>query len=121
MRLWIFFLSLVFLAGCRGDGPGLPIPGLEGPVEPATATALDSLAEAGARVSISGTVLEQDGTDLLVDDGTGIIRVELPEAPPLMTGHRLLASGRLDMEDGFPRLRAAEWLYDSTAVPVHSD
>jgi hypothetical protein len=123
IRVLLVALLLLSTSACKRDR-AVPVPkflGGDEEVAAATATELDSLAAQGAFVSVSGTVLEQDGRDVLLDDGTGLIRVHLPEQPPLMTGHRLLASGRLSDEDGAPRLRAAEWLYDSTAVPVHSD
>jgi len=111
----------VLLAGCGKDG--LPTPSLlpEAEIEAARATELDSLAAAGARVSVSGTVLEQDRNELILDEGTGLILIELPEEPPLLTHQHLMAAGRLSSENGALRLRATEWLYDSTAVPVHSD
>lgn len=122
-RLVPLLLLCGALAGCGRDaGPPAP-PGLEieREIEAATALQLDSLAAAGAQVSVSGTVLEQEGRLVVLDDGTGLIRVDLPEEPPLMTGQRLLASGHLIDNGGAPRLRATEWLYDSTAVPVRSD
>lgn len=124
-RLALPILLLCFpLAACERAAdlaPGFLTDDRE--VVPATAVQADSLvAEGGARISITGTVVEQDGDGrLLIDDGTGLIHVEIPEEMPLLTGHRLLASGTLEERDGIPLLQAHEWLYDSTAVPVHSD
>jgi hypothetical protein len=122
LALIISLLLLLPLAACERAAelaPGFLTDDRE--VMPATAEQADSLAAEGARVSITGTVVEQDGDGLLlVDDGTGLIHIEIPEDMPLLTGHRLLASGVLTERDGAPFLEATEWLYDSTAVPVHS-
>jgi hypothetical protein len=116
-------LLVLFLVGCRGDeraGPGEP-----GSLDLAatTVSALDSLAASGAQVSINGRVSDQRAGErvLTLDDGTGLVRVELPEALPMLVGQRLFVQGTLRQEDGRPVLDAAEWLYDSTAVSVRSD
>lgn len=97
--------------------------GLRG-LEVVTADRIDSLAALGAEVSVTGTVVEEGDarTPLLLDDGTGLVAVRLPEATtgPL-TGQRLFARGPLVERDGQVVLEAVEWLYDSTAVRVHSE
>jgi len=112
-----------FLWTARGDGPGLSLPGFERDLEVTTADQLDSLAAAGGPVSVTGTVVEEsgDGSPLLLDDGTGLVAVALPDTPPGLTGHRLFARGPLVERDGQLVLEAVEWLYDSTAVRVHSE
>ena len=90
------------------------------------AAALDSLAgERPVEVSVSGYVAEvPEGGLYLVDDGTGIARVALPDTiaapPPVRVGSRFLAQGLLRRVDGLPVVEAEEWHYDSTAVPVRS-
>jgi uncharacterized protein YdeI (BOF family) len=118
--LLILSVSLVLLGCESGQAPAI-FGGGEPDMEAATAHQLDTLSTE-AQVSVSGTVVEQDGEGIiLLDDGTGLVRIELPERPPLLTGQQLLASGTLTQRDGLPLIEATEWHYDSTAVPVHSD
>src|SRR5690606_9779896 len=90
------------------------------------ATALDTLAgERPVEVSVGGHVAEPPaGRLLLLDDGTGIAYVVLPDtiaaAPPVPVGTRFLAQGLLRRIDGLPVDEAEAWYYDSTAVPVRS-
>ena len=117
------FLLLALLVGCRSDERAAPGEPGELDLTSTTVSALDSLAAAGAQVSVNGRVADQrEGERVLtLDDGTGLVRVELPEALPMLVGQRLFVQGTLRREDGRPVLDAAEWLYDSTAVSVHSD
>ncbi len=120
LPLSLALAALIVLGGC-GEG-GLDTPFFSDPdIRSSTATELDSLVADGSWVSISGKVIEQYEGELLVDDGTGLIQVALPEDPPLLTGQWLFAAGSLTERDGLPLLQASEWLYDSTAVTVHSD
>ena len=118
-------LSLVFLlfVGC-GNAEGPAPAGVDGGATALTTTvaALDTLAERSA-VSLSGRVLDHAAgeRELVLDDGTGLVRVRLPEDPPGLVGHRLFVQGALLRDDGTPLVEAAEWLYDSTAISVHSD
>ena len=124
MRSTLLLATLTLgLLGCGEGGPQAPafLGGGEPDMHAATAEQVDTLA-VDTHVSVSGTVIEQDGEGrLTIDDGTGLVRVELPESPPLLTGQWLLASGMLVERDGLPLIEASEWLYDSTAVPVRSD
>lgn len=121
MRFAPLLLALL-LAGCRGDDAVPDTPGALD-LTATTVSALDSLAASGAQVSVNGRVADQrEGERMLtLDDGTGLVRVELPETLPMLVGQRLFVQGTLRQEDGRPVLYAAEWLYDSTAVSVHSD
>ncbi len=117
--LLIGTLALIFTA-CEPET--VPLPTLDTPpLHTTTVSALDSLV--GTEVSVNGRVLDQTaGTPTLVlDDGTGLIRVAMPETPPGLVGHRLFVRGTVTEADGQPLLEAIEWLYDSTAVSVRSD
>lgn len=114
-------LVLLLLAGCEsGEGPA--------PTEPVettrttTVSTLDSLAEGGL-VSINGRVQDHapGERELVLDDGTGLVRIRLSEDPPGLVGHRLFVRGVLHRDDGAPLVEAVEWLYDSTAISIHSD
>ncbi len=117
--LLIGSLALVF-TGCEPDAG--PLPALDAPpLHITTVAALDSLPE--AEVSVNGRVLEQAprARELVLDDGTGLVRVTMPETPPSLVGHRLFVRGVLRADGGQPVIEAVEWLYDSTAVSVRSD
>lgn len=116
-------LALLLLVGCgNADGPAPA--GTDGDAAALTTTvaALDTLAERSA-VSLSGRVLDHASgeRELVLDDGTGLVRIRLPEAPPGLVGHRLFVQGALRRDADAPLVEAAEWLYDSTAISVHSD
>lgn len=117
MRFAPFLLALLFV-GCEQDAAPTLNPTLSR-AEPTTVSALDTLS---GDVSINGRVVDQRAGDrtLVLDDGTGLVRVELPEALPVLVGHRLFVQGTVRREDGDPVLDADEWLYDSTAVSVRS-
>ncbi|MEM1043441.1 MAG: hypothetical protein AAGI91_12530 [Bacteroidota bacterium] len=122
MRLSFLLIGTLalFFTACEPDA--VPLPVLDVPdLRTTTIAGLDSLA--GAEVSVSGRVLDQPaGTRTLVlDDGTALIRVTLPETPPGLVGHRLFVRGTVSEDGGEPFLDAEEWLYDSTAVSVRSD
>lgn len=109
------------LAACGGDAPA-PLADLAtDTAEPTTISALDSLGEGS--VSLNGRVADHAAGErtLVLDDGTGLVRIRLPETPPVLVGHRLFVRGQLRQSDDGPVLDAAEWLYDSTAISVHSD
>lgn len=109
MRAWPAALACA-LAACRPEAPPAP----------ADASALDALARAApdTAVSVAGVVADPgDGRTVLLDDGTGTIRVAMPEAVALRLGQRLMAVGRLRRDaDGRIVLDAEEWLYDSTGT-----
>ena len=110
----------LFFSACEPDAARLPT--LEAPdLHTTTIAALDSLA--GGEVSVNGRVLDQVSGErtLVLDDGTGLIRVAMPETPPSLVGHRLFVRGTVEERSGKPVLEAVEWLYDSTAVSVRSD
>lgn len=122
MRL-LLLASALLLAACGDEAPGLPEALKPEPeTQPATVAGLDSLAQQGIPASLDGRVLEQEpgARRLLLDDGTGLVWVELPEAPPSLVGRRLLVRGPLAEEDSALVLRAVEWLYDSTALSARS-
>lgn len=121
MRVAVLLLVLFFV-GCRG-GDDAPARTDTLALTTTTVSALDSLAGSNAQVSVNGQVVDQRPGErvLTLDDGTGLVRVELPEVLPLLVGQRLFVQGTLHQEDGRPVLNAAEWLYDSTAVSVRSE
>jgi hypothetical protein len=116
--LFVFLLALI-AAGCGGDAPIVPGLGTDEATEPASVAALDTLAaDQAPMVSLDGTVVDQEvGANWLVlNDGSGLLLVELPEALPDLVGMRLFVRGRPETRNGDVVLRAVEWLYDSTAV-----
>lgn len=118
MRLAVLFLALL-LVGCERDTAPTVTPIESGP-ETTTVSALDTLS---GEVSINGRVVDQRAGDrtLVLDDGTGLVRVDLPEVLPVLVGQRLFVQGTVRQQDGAPVLDAEEWLYDSTAVSVRSE
>lgn len=122
MRL-VLLLLLVLLTGCDRTSPKPLVDLGQDMPTPTTISALDSLVGEDGSVSINGLVTDHvaDARELILDDGTGLVRVEIPEDVPGLVGHRLFVRGELQREDGNPVLRAVEWLYDSTAISVHSD
>jgi uncharacterized lipoprotein YajG len=118
MRLPLLAL-VVLLIGCARE-PATPADDAAA-LAPTTVSALDSLV--GSTVSINGRVIDQTAGDrtLVVDDGTGLVRVKLPEELPILVGHRLFVQGTLRREGDSPMLEASEWLYDSTVVSVRSE
>jgi uncharacterized protein YdeI (BOF family) len=118
MRLALLLFALLFVGCERDDAPALAPIG-SGPAS-TTVSALDTLS---GEVSINGRVIDQRAGDrtLVLDDGTGLIRVELPEALPVLVGQRLFVQGTVRRADGAPVLEADDWLYDSTAVSVRSE
>jgi len=118
----LFLALLVVLAGCRRPA-GIPL--LSGPEEaqPTLAHDFDTLAENVGPVSVSGIVLEQhdNGQLLLLEDATGLVFVRLPEPTPMIAGLYVSAWGPVDRDGEHLVVRATEWLYDSTAVPVRSE
>lgn len=122
MRFFPLILVVLF-AACGEDSP-LPLGKADDEVvTPTTVSALDSLADLDGMVSINGRVSDhaENERELLLDDGTGLVRVRMPEDLPPLVGHRLFVRGTLRRSDGAPVLQAVEWLYDSTAVSVRSD
>jgi hypothetical protein len=119
MRPSLLVFALL-LAGCNRDGAA-PAGDAAGDLAPTTVSALDSLS--GGTVSVNGRVIDQPrgARSLVLDDGTGLVRVELPEELPDLTGRRLFVQGTLHRKDGHPVLEASDWLYDSTAVSVRSE
>lgn len=120
MRLALLFVLVLLFAGCTRDAETLG--GADAAdLAPTRVSALDSLAE--GPVSINGRVIDQTAGSrtLVLDDGTGLVRVELPEVLPVLVGQRLFVQGTLRRDDGQPVLDAAEWLYDSTSVSVRSE
>jgi hypothetical protein len=123
MRLALVLLAMLLLvSACRRPG-GIPLLSQPEDAQPAFAHDLDGLAEDAGPVSVSGVVLEQhdEGRLLLVDDGTGLVFVRLPEPTPMIAGLYLSAWGPVERDGERFTVRATEWLYDSTAVPVRSD
>lgn len=120
MRPALLIVLALLLAGCERDIDVLPGADESG-LAPTTVSALDSLV--GRTVSINGRVVDQraDTRTLVLDDGTGLIRVTLPEVLPVLVGQRLFVQGTLRRDDGSAVLDAEEWLYDSTAVSVRSE
>lgn len=121
MRTATFLVLLLLAAGCRsGDGPAATAPDEQ--TLTASIAALDTLEERGS-VSISGRVLDHavGERELVLDDGTGLVRVRLPEDPPGLVGHRLFVRGTLRRADDATVVDAVEWLYDSTAISIRSD
>jgi hypothetical protein len=116
-------LALALLLGCRDAPQDRKLPAFTGSTP---AAALDTLAgDEPVEVSVAGHVAEAtDGRLLLLDDGTGIAAVRLPDtiaAPtPVPVGTRVLAQGLLRREDGAPVVLAEEWHYDSPGAPVRS-
>src|SRR5690606_29089000 len=110
-------LVLLLLGGCReAPQPRKVPPPYAGSPPPA---AFDSLA-GGRPVEVSGSGHGADPTDgrlLLLDDGTGVAFVLLPDtlaAPPaLPVGTRVLVQGLLRRVDGRPVVEAEQWHYDS--------
>ncbi|MDX1532231.1 MAG: hypothetical protein R3362_11945 [Rhodothermales bacterium] len=122
MRPRFAFLALSLLAACGdADVPLATDPADE--VATTTVSGLDSLVGRGVQVSVNGQVVDQEAGErvLTLDDGTGLVLVTLPEAPPMLIGRRLFARGPLDRHDGAVVLEAVEWLYDSTAVSARSE
>jgi len=118
MRLTLLLFALLFV-GCERDAAPTLDPILSR-AEPTTVSALDTLS---GEVSINGRVVDQraGARTLVLDDGTGLIRVDLPEVLPVLVGQRLFVQGTIRRQDGAPVLDAEEWLYDSTAVSVRSE
>ncbi len=116
-------LLVLLLAGCTSDEGALPpLDALD--LRTTTISALDSLAAEGpVEVSVGGQVSDAAAGSraLVLDDGTGLVRVRLPETPPDLVGHRLFVRGVVEQEDGQAVLEAVEWLYDSTAVSSRSE
>ncbi|MDX1439080.1 MAG: hypothetical protein R3284_04170 [Rubricoccaceae bacterium] len=72
-------------------------------------------------ISITGNTVEPEGGSvLLLDDGTGVIDVVLPETLLVRVGTRVSAQGILQFDGLRPLLVAQQWYYDSTRVPVRS-
>ncbi len=119
MRLALLALALL-LVGCTRDAD-TRTDADAAVLALTTVSALDSLAE--GPVSLNGQVIDQrsGSRTLVLDDGTGLVRVEFPEALPVLVGRRLFVQGTLRRDDGQPVLDAAEWLYDSTAISVRSE
>src|SRR5690606_31814617 len=120
MRTAVLFGLVLLTAGCRsGDGPAAAS---DEQTLTAPIAALDTLAERGM-VSINGRVLDHalGERELVLDDGTGLVRVRLPEDPPGLVGHRLFVRGTLHHTGDSPVVEAVEWLYDSTAISIRSD
>jgi len=121
MRTAALLGLLLLVAGCRsGDGPTTTSPDEQALTAPIAA--LDTFAERGM-VSINGRVLDHalGERELVLDDGTGLVRVRLPEDPPGLVGHRLFVRGTLHHTGDSPVVEAVEWLYDSTAISIRSD
>ena len=118
MRLAVLLLALLFV-GCERDTAPNVAP-IESGTETTTVSALDTLS---GEVSINGRVVDQraGARTLVLDDGTGLVRVELPEVLPVLVGQRLFVQGTVRQQEGAPVLDAEEWLYDSTAVSVRSE
>lgn len=117
----LFLSAFLLITGCKSDdSPTATEP--EETTLTASIAALDTLGER-ASVSINGRVLDHapGERELVLDDGTGLVRVRLPEDPPGLVGHRLFVHGALRRHDDAPLVEAAEWLYDSTAISVRSD
>ncbi len=118
-----FALALaLLLVGCKRDA--VTVTGTDAfDLTTTTVSALDSLAGSDVQVSVNGQVVDQREGERVItlDDGTGLVRVELPETLPMIVGQRLFVQGTLRREDGHPVLEAVEWLYDSTAVSVRSE
>lgn len=120
-RLLIVF-SVLTLAAC-GDAE-VPLVGVPDPeVAPTSVAGLDSLVGRNVEVSVNGQVVTQQRGErrLLLDDGTGLVYVELPEAPPLLVDRRLFVRGPVVRRDSLVVVEAVEWLYDSTAVSGRSE
>ena len=116
-------LAFLLLVGCgNADGPPPTASDDHAATLTTTVAALDTLSERSS-VSLTGRVLDHapGERELVLDDGTGLVHVRLPEDPPGLVGHRLFVHGALRRDDGAPLVEAVEWLYDSTAISVHSD
>ncbi len=118
----LVFLAACGSAACGSDGP-LPLGSDDEAVTTTRVSALDSLADEDGMVSVNGRVADhaEGERELVLDDGTGLVRVEIPEDLPALVGHRLFVRGEVRRDDGAPVLDAVEWLYDSTAISIHSD
>jgi len=111
-------LALLLALGCREEPAERKVMPLDGVAD---AAALDTLAgERPVEVSVSGRVAEPpDGRHVLLDDGTGLARVVLPDTVEVPVGARFAARGLLRREDGAAGgvfVEAEEWLYDSAAA-----
>ena len=119
-----FVLAALLFLGCRERPQDRKLPPLYAGSTPAAA--LDSLAgERPVEVSVTGYVADaNDGRHFLLDDGTGLAFVALPDTiadlQPVRVGTRVMAQGLLRRIDGLPVVEAEAWHYDSTAVPVRS-
>lgn len=123
--LVILALALAALAAWWADREYDLLPTrAEGPAEPVTAAALDTLRGVrGAYVSLAGRV-EQQGDDgaIVLHDGTGVVLVQLPEALPPLIGRGLAVTGWVRGGRSEPlTVEAHDWMYDSTAAGVHSE
>jgi len=119
MRFALPLCFALLLVGCERD----TAPTLASDISRAESTTISALDSLAGDVSINGRVVDQRSGErtLILDDGTGLVRVDLPEALPILVGHRLFVQGTLRREDDGPVLDAQEWLYDSTAVSVRSE
>ena len=102
------------LSGC--EGCSRPGPGADAPTQVLPIGGLDTLGggDYDGVVSIGGVVLETDEREVLLQDGSGLVRVRLRETPPTLDGQRLLVQGLLQRDGDGLRVDADEWLFDST-------
>lgn len=120
IRALLVIALAMALTACERPASPFSLGG-EPEVHPTFVDQLDQLADENASVSVSGIVIEQEGDNgrrLVLDDGTGLIWVEMPEPPPPLVGLYFSASGPLERQEHGVVLQAREWLYDSTAVPA---